>query len=125
MLFPQRNLIATLSCINLSSPSLCNSHMGFYLKILLHKISILQNKAVKIVTQTKWKSSANSSYNNLKVLKLNKLYLCEFGKIMYNLHYKQHPCQTFPPYPLFLFPHVYYFIDENYKTATIFLIPGR
>ena len=29
--FPQRNFIATLSRINLSSPSLCNSHMGFYL----------------------------------------------------------------------------------------------
>ena len=31
MLFPQRNFIATLSCINLSSSSLCDSHMGFYL----------------------------------------------------------------------------------------------
>ena len=50
------------------------------------KISILQNKAVKIVTQAKWNSSANSSYTNLKVMKLNKLNLYEVGKIMYNLH---------------------------------------
>ena len=28
--FPQVNSTATLSCTNLSSPSLCDSHMGFY-----------------------------------------------------------------------------------------------
>ena len=39
-------------------------------KSYLHNTSILQNKAVKIVTQTKWNSSANPSYTDLKVLKL-------------------------------------------------------
>ena len=43
---------------------------GFTNQSYLHIISILQNKAVKIVTQTKWNSSANP-YTNLKVLKLN------------------------------------------------------
>ena len=35
----------------------------------------------------------NSSYTNLKVLKLNKLYQLEVGKIMYNLYHEQrlHP----------------------------------
>ena len=42
-------------------------------KSYLHKISMLQNKAVRIVTQTKWNSRANSSYNYQKVIKLNKL----------------------------------------------------
>ena len=56
---------------------------GSTYKFYLHKISIFQNKAVKIVIQTKWNSSANSSYSNLKVLKLNKLYHYEVGKIMY------------------------------------------
>ena len=64
---------------------------GSTYKSYLHKISIFQNKPVKIVTQTKWNSSANSSYTNLKVLKLYKLYLYEVGKIMYNLYHKQHP----------------------------------
>ena len=54
---------------------------GSTYKSYLHKISILQNKAVKINTQTKWNSSANSSYSNLKVLKLNKLYYYKVGKI--------------------------------------------
>ena len=49
MLFPQGNSIATLSYINLSSSSLCGSTYKSY----LHKISILQNKAVKIITPTK------------------------------------------------------------------------
>ena len=44
---------------------------GSTYKSYLHKISFLQNKVVKIVTQTKWNSSANPSYTNLKVLKLN------------------------------------------------------
>ena len=53
-------------------------------KSYLRNISICQNKAVKIVTQTKWNFSANPSYTNLMVLKLNKLYQHEVGKIMYN-----------------------------------------
>ena len=64
---------------------------GSIYKSYLHKISILRNKAVKIVTQTKWNSSANFSCTNLKFLKLNKLHLYEVGKIMYNLYHKQHP----------------------------------
>ena len=50
MLFPYENSIVTLSCINLSSPSLCDSHMGL-LPSNLHKIAILQNKAIKIITR--------------------------------------------------------------------------
>ena len=38
---------------------------GSAYKFYLHKIAILQNKAVKIVTPTKWNSSANPSYTNL------------------------------------------------------------
>ena len=34
MLFSQENSIATLSCINSSTPSLCDFHMGFYLQVL-------------------------------------------------------------------------------------------
>ena len=64
---------------------------GSTYKSYLHKISILQNKAVKIVTQTKWNFSANPSYTILKVLTLNKLYNYEVGKIIYNLYHKQHP----------------------------------
>ena len=60
-------------------------------KSYLHKISILQNQAVKIVTQTKWNSDANPSFTHFKVLKLNKLYQYEVGKIKNNLYHKQHP----------------------------------
>ena len=69
---------------------------GSTYKSYLHKISILQNKVVKVVTQIKWNSSANLLYTNLKVLKLNKLYQYEVGKnkIMYNLYHKQHQCIT-------------------------------
>ena len=55
---------------------------GSTYKSYLRKISILQNNAVKIVTQTKWNFSANSSCTNLKVLKLNKLYHYKVGKIL-------------------------------------------
>ena len=64
---------------------------GSAYKSYLYEISILQNKAVKIVTLTKWNRRANPSYTNLKVLKLNKLYHYEVSKIMYNLYHKQHP----------------------------------
>ena len=64
---------------------------GSFYKSYLDNISILQNKAVKFVTQTKWNSSANPSCTNQKVLKLNQLYHYEVGKIMYNLYHKQHP----------------------------------
>ena len=62
-------------------------------KSYLYKISILQDIAVRIVTQTKWNSKANPSYTNLKVLKLNNLYQNGVGKIMYNLYHEQHPCK--------------------------------
>ena len=65
---------------------------GSIYKSYLHNISILQNKAVKIVTQAKWNSCANPSYTKLKVLKLNSLYQYEVGKIMYNLYHRQHSC---------------------------------
>ena len=44
-----------LQLYHVSSPTLCNSHMGFYgtYKSNLHKMSIFQNKAVKIVIQSK------------------------------------------------------------------------
>ena len=60
-------------------------------KSYLHKFSILQNKAVKIVTKTKWNSSAIPLYTNLTVLKLNKLYQYEVGKLIYNSYHKQYP----------------------------------
>ena len=53
---------------------------GSTYKSYLHKISILQNKAVKINTQTKWNSSANSSYSNLKVLKLKNFTIIKLEK---------------------------------------------
>ena len=67
--------------------------MEFYLQIYryLYKISILQNKAVNIITLTKWDSSANPFHTSLEILKLNKLYQSKVGKIMYNLYHKQHP----------------------------------
>ena len=64
---------------------------GVLLTNLTCKISILRNKAVKIVTHTKWDSCAKPSYTNLMALKLNKLYQFEVAKIMFNLFHKQHP----------------------------------
>ena len=61
------------------------------INLISTKFLFSKTKPLKIVTQTKWNTSANSSYTNLKVLKLNKLYLHEVGKIMYNLYHKQHP----------------------------------
>ena len=93
MLFPQEHSFATLSCINSSSSSLCNSHMGFYLQILSpQNFNYSKTKPLESVTQTKWNSRANPSYTSVKVLKPNKLYQHGAGKIMYNLYHKQHPC---------------------------------
>ena len=91
MLFPKEILLQLYHALIYPHLLYAIPIWGSTYKSYLHKISILQNKAVKIVTQTKWNSSANSSYINLKVLKLNKLYLYEVGKIMCNLYHKQHP----------------------------------
>ena len=65
---------------------------GSTYKSYLHKISMLQNKAVRIGYPYKMNSRANPSYTNLKVLKLNKLYQNEAGKTMYNFYHQQHLC---------------------------------
>ena len=55
------------------------------------KLQFYKTKLLESVTQTKWNSRTNSSYTNLKVVKLNKFYQYGVGKIMYNLNHKQHP----------------------------------
>ena len=112
----------------------CLGIPGSTYKSYLHKISILQNKAVKIVTPTKWNSSANPSYTNLKVLKLNNIYHCKFGKIMYNLYHKQHPhnltntsqspMSDIPALPAVPFLSCLLPVYEKYKATTTFLISG-
>ena len=92
MLFPQENSFAAHALIY---PHLLYAIplWGSTYKSYLHKISILQDKAVRIVTQTKWNSRANLWFTNVKVLKLNSLYQYGAGKIIYNLYHKQHPCK--------------------------------
>ena len=118
MLFPQENSTATLSCINLLLYAI--PIWGSTFKSYLRKIPILQNKAVKIVTQTKWNSSANPSYTNLKVLKLNKLYHNKVRKIMYNLYHKQHPCNLNQPFTNF---NVRHSRPIRCSTSLMFTIP--
>ena len=65
---------------------------GSTYKSYLRYISILPDKAFRIAIQTKWNSRANPSFTNLKVLKLNKLYQYEAGKMIYNLYQKHYPC---------------------------------
>ena len=93
MVFSSKSIAAILPCSHLPPPIFCHSYLGIYLSYnsYLHKISILQNKAVKIITGTKWDISANPSYTNLKVLNLHELYQFEVAKIMHTLYHKEHP----------------------------------
>ena len=93
MLFPKKILLQLYHALIYPHFLYTIPIWGSTYKSYLHKISIFQNKPVRIVTQTKWNSKANPSFTNLKVLKLNKLYPYEVGKIMYNLYHKQHPCK--------------------------------
>ena len=95
---------------------ICNSTYKSYLR----KISILQNKAVRIVFQTKWNSRASHSLTNLKVLKLDKLYQYGVGKIMYNLYHKQHPCKL---NQYFTLSNVRHSRSTHYSTSLKFTIP--
>ena len=91
--FPKKILLQL--CHALIYPHfLCTTPIwGSIYKSYLHKISILRDKAVRIVTQRKWNSRANPLFTYLKVLKLNNLYQYGVGKIMYNLYHKQYPCK--------------------------------
>ena len=93
---------------------------GSAYKSYLHRISILQNKAVKIAPQTKWNSCANPSYTNAKVLKLSKLYQYEVGKIMYNLYHKQHPYRLNQHFTKSIVRH---FRPTRCSTSLMFTIP--
>jgi len=64
---------------------------GSTYKTYLQKISTLQNRAVKTITHTDWKSSPNPSYHSLNILKLDQLCKLEVSNIMHSLYFNQHP----------------------------------
>jgi len=60
-------------------------------KTYLNKVAALQNKAAKIITGANWNDKSLSSYNSLKMLKLNELYKLETAKIMHYIYTHEQP----------------------------------
>ena len=91
MLFPQANSIATLSCTNFPQHLYAIPKWGSTYNSYLYKASTLLSKTFKIVTHTKWDSSASLSYTNVKVLILSKLLqVRSIAKLIHNSYHKQH-----------------------------------
>jgi len=74
--------------------ALIHSHLNYGLllwgssaKTFLHKIEIMQNKSIRIITNSKYNATAHPIYKLLHILPLNLLYKHQMGKLMY-LHSK-------------------------------------
>ena len=56
---------------------------GSAFKTHLSKLQILQNKALRIITKSDWRTPITPKFRNLKILKIANLYTFELGKLMY------------------------------------------
>ena len=103
-------ILSKLSCLFLSSAllllyySLIHPHLFFSLllwgnanQFYLIRLQRLQNKAIRIITDSKLRISTNSQYYKLGILKLPELYTMEIAKLMhqYSHHTLSQPFSTF------------------------------
>ena len=84
--------------------SLIHPHLLFSLPLwgnanqsYLNRLQRLQNKAIKIITDSKLRMSSNPQYYKLGILKLPELYTLEIAKLMhqYSHHNLPQPFSTF------------------------------
>jgi len=75
--------------------TLIHSHLTYGLllwgstyKTFLHKLEVLQNKAIRSITNSKYNESTEPVYKQLGILPLPKLYQLEAAKFMF-LNYKR------------------------------------
>ena len=73
---------------------------GSTFKTYLGKLSVLQNKALRIVAGGNWSDNATQCYAKLNVLKLNDLYKFEIARLMHQLVNNKLP----PQFSLFFTP---------------------
>ena len=57
---------------------------GSTFKTYLSKLQILQNKALRIITKSDWRTPITSKFRNLKILKIADLYTFELAKLIIN-----------------------------------------
>ena len=66
---------------------------GSTFKTYLSKLQILQNKALRIITKSDWRTPITPKFRNLKILKIADLYTFELGKLMHqNYNNSLPPC---------------------------------
>ena len=82
--------LSTLKCAyyGLIYPHLqyCSSLWGQASKTSLKPVQTLQNKALKIMTNTRWHHSASPLYQTLQLLKFNDIVKLQLAKIMHCVH---------------------------------------
>ena len=82
--------LSTLKCAyyGLIYPHLqyCYSLWGQASKTSLKPVQTLQNKALKIMTNTRWHHSASPLYQTLQFLKFNDIVKLQLAKIMHSVH---------------------------------------
>ena len=66
---------------------------GSTFKIYLGKLSVLQNKALRIIAAGNWLDNATQNYAKLNELKLDDLYKFEIAKVMHQLINNKLPSQ--------------------------------
>ena len=71
----------------------CNQIWGSTYKTNLHRLTVLQNKAVRIICHAKPRESADPLYNRLGIMKLLDLNSYLIGRFMYRCHIEVVPEQ--------------------------------
>ena len=64
----------------------CSSLWGQASKTSLTPVQTLQNKALKIMTNTRWHHSASPLYQKSQLLKFNDIVKLQLAKIMHSVH---------------------------------------
>ena len=59
---------------------------GSTFKTYLSKLQILQNKALRIITKSNWRTPITPKFRNLKILKIADLYTFELAKLMHQYY---------------------------------------
>ena len=90
-ILPRKQLYTLYQCLVQSYLNYGIILWGNAAKTKLNKLSTAQNKAVRKIVNAKYNDSARPIYKALNLLPLDKLYLYELGKFMFNLSSKSLP----------------------------------
>jgi hypothetical protein len=101
--------------------SYCNIIWGGARATALHKLEILQNRAVRLITSSPYRTSAGPLYKQLNLLKLGVIHKFQITQFMYNLKHTLvpvsclHYCMVTIPLS-YNMRSVHYFVSPSFRT---------